>query len=388
MAGGRARKGHRMNKGMKFAGLSLVIPLVVTLAGCGSPNAAPPAATGDVAANSSVYETLNALPAKEQRAKALELAKKEGGLSLYTESPEANWQEYTAAFTKDTGIAVTTFRASTVNLNQRVLQELSAKRLGADVILENFGGMIGISGEDAFTKYEGAGVEALGDKPYYDGGWSAIAGYTIVPVWNTDLIPAGQEPKSWEDLADPRFDGKLSIAAEDGDLFGVISDFWAKNGKSQSEIDSLWKKIVNGAHAATGHSAMLQLLGAGQTAVNAWNYDFIAESAIAKGAPVSYRSADKIAHTDTFAYPLGLAMFKDAQHPASAWLFYDWILNEGQAVLEKQSNLTARQVSGQDEKAGLTIHPFPIEIGENASEWNDKWDALLRGVPVMDQPKK
>ena len=377
-----------MNRRMKFAGLGLVIPLVVTLAGCGSPDMAQPAGSGDADANASVYEMLNALPAGEQRAKALELAEKEGGLSLYTESPESNWQEYTAAFTDDTGIPVTVFRASTVNLNQRILQELSAKRLGADVILENFGGMIGISGEDAFVQYEGAGVEALGDTPYYDGGWSAIAGYTIVPVWNTDLIPAGDEPKSWEDLADPRFDGKLSIAAEDGDVFGVISDHWAKQGKSQAEIDGLWKDIVDGSQAAVGHSAMLQLVGAGQSAVNAWNYDFIAESAIAKGAPVSYRSAGDIVQTETFAYPLGLAMFQDAANPAAAWLFYDWMLNEGQPILEKQSFLTARQVSGQDEKAGLTIHPFPIEVGENASEWNDKWDALLRGVPVIDQPQK
>lgn len=377
-----------MNLGKKLVGLGLVIPMVVVLGACGSPDAAPPADTGNGASDASIYEQLNALPADQQRAKAIELAKAEDGLSLYTESPESNWQEYTAAFTDDTGIPVTVFRASTVNLNQRVLQELSANRLGADVILENFGGMIGISDQDAFAKYEGAGVEALGDNPYYEGDWSAIAGYTILPAWNTDLIPAGEEPKSWEDLADPRFDGKLSIAAEDGDLFGVISDFWAKEGKSQAEIDGLWKEIVDGAQTAVGHSAMMQLLGAGQTSVNAWNYDFIAETAIGKGAPIAYRSEDGIAHTETFAYPLGLGLFKDAANPASAWLFYDWILNEGQPVLESQSNLTAKQVSGQDEKAGLTIHPYPVEVGENVNEWNDKWDALLRGVPVIDQPAK
>ncbi|MRH28016.1 extracellular solute-binding protein [Microbacterium sp. SYP-A9085] len=375
-----------MKKNVKVLALGLALPLAVIMAGCGAPDAVQPGGGGGNATDAaSVYEQLNALPAKEQRAKAIELAKKEGGLSLYTESPEANWQEYTAAFTADTGIAVRTFRASTVDLNQRVLQELSAKRVGADVILENFGGMIGISGEGAFTKYEGAGVDQLGDHPYYDGGWSAIAGYTVVPVWNTDLIPAGEEPKSWEDLADPRFDGKITIAADDGDLFGVVTDLWVKQGKSQAEIDDLWKKIADGAHAAKGHTAMAQMLGAGQTAVNAWNYDFIAESAIATGAPVAYRSADGIVHTETVAYPLGLAMFTDAQHPASAWLFYNWMLDEGQPILEKQHNLTAAQVSGKEKKKGMTIHPFPVEIGNNANEWNDKLDALLRGVPVQEK---
>ena len=371
----------------KLARLGLVIPIVIVLGACGSPVGTTPD-TGDNASDGSVIEQLNALPQDQQRAKAMELAKAEGELSLYTENPEEVYTDYTAAFTEATGVSVTVFRASSVTLNQKILQELEANRLGVDVLIGSYGPMMSMAEQDALAKYEGSGVNNLGDDPYFDGGWLTAAAYVVAPIWNTDLIPAGEEPKSWEDLADPKYDGKLSVAAEDGDIFGIISTIWLKDGKSQSEIDDLWKEIVDGAHAATGHTAMTQLLGAGQTAINAWNYSFIADSAIDNGAPVTYRSEGGIAHTPTFAYPLGMALFKDAKHPASAWLWHDWFMNEGQDVMVKHHFLTAEQAAGEVEAEGLTLLPFPYEVEDNVSEWNDKWDALLRGVPVVDQPAK
>jgi iron(III) transport system substrate-binding protein len=360
-------KGNKMKKTTSLATTGLIATTALLLAGCGSPSAPADDAPSDGA---SVYEELNSLPADEARERAIELATEEA---------------YAAAFTDDTGVPVEVFRASSVDLNQRALQELDAGRLGADLLIGSFPALISIGEEGAFQAFEGDALDELGEDAQYEGGWMEIAGYAVLPIWNTDLIAEGGQPASWEDLADSRFDGKLSVAAEDGDLFGAISTIWADQGKSQEEIDGLWADILDGASATTGHSAQMQALGAGQWGISAWNYSFIADLAIGTGAPVSYLDENGESTVEAMPYPLGLGMFKDAAHPAAAWLFNDWMLNEGQAIMQDNHFLTAKQIVGVDPVDGLTLVPFPYEVEEDVEQWNNRWDSLLRGVPVVEE---
>jgi iron(III) transport system substrate-binding protein len=203
----------------------------------------------------------------------------------------------------------------------------------------------------------------------------------MLPAWNTKLIKPGDEPRSWEDLADPRFAGKLTMELSDDDWYENVTQYWLKHGKSQAQVDELWRKIAANAKVVKGHTVMGQLLSAGQTGVDAMNYSYLVQKDIDAGAPVAYRGADGTARTPAFARPNGVGMMKGARHPAAAMLFYDWILSDGQRVLVKDGLTPSTTVPGDRSLNGITLVPYDVAgLVADSKSWSDKYDALLRGV--------
>jgi iron(III) transport system substrate-binding protein len=360
-----------------------VAALALLLAGCGGgladsgQSGAAPAA-GSTAAQT-VYDQINALPKDQQRAKAVVLAKSEGTLSLYTSMTENLAKPVTEEFQKQFGIKVALFRANSETIVQRTLQESQASRPGADVVESDFAEMASLSGENLFADYHGAALDRVRDGTFDH--WTADRLNLFLPAWNTDEIVSGDEPRSWEDLADPRYKGKITIELSDSDWYANLTNYWGAHGKSQQQIDQLWQGIVANAKAAKGHTVMMQLLGAGQTAMDAMNYTYITEQAKDAGAPVAYRLPDGTNPIPAFPRPNGVGMLAHAQHPAAAWLFYDWMLTEGQQVLVSQHLTPSTDVPGDSSLTGLNIVPFDTDtLVKDGKSWDDRYDAQVRGV--------
>jgi iron(III) transport system substrate-binding protein len=355
---------------------------MLALAGCGgSVTANNPAAGGADTSAAGVYTALNGLPGDQQRAEALKRAKAEGTLSLYTSLTADVADAVVKAFTQQTGVKVTVFRGNSETVLQRVLQESSAHRLGADVVETNFLEMQTLANQQALATFTGVSQAGLPAPAKFDR-WTGTRFNLMLPAWNTNLIPAGQEPRTWEDLADPRFKGKLTLELSDSDWYENLTNYWLSHGKTQAEVDALWKAIVANAKVAKGHTTMIGLLGAGQTPMDAMNYSYITERAKQQGAPVSYRSADGIAHVPAFPRPNGVGMLAAAKHPAAAWLFYDWMLTDGQQVLVQQHLTPATKVSGDTSLDGITLVGYDVAgLTRDTKTWDTRYDALLRGVP-------
>src|SRR5262249_37969866 len=187
--------------------------------------------------------------------------------------------------------------------------------------------------------------------------------------------------RSWEDLAAPRFKGKLAMEVSDSDWYENVTQYWLKHGKTQADIDRLWRQITANAKVVKGHTVMGQLLSAGQTGADAMNYSYLVQKDIDPGAPVAYRGTDGVAHTPAFARPNGIGMMKDARHPAAAILFYDWILTDGQRQLVKDGLTPSTKVPGDHSLDGITLQPYDVAgLAANGKAWAQKYDALLRGV--------
>lgn len=354
----------------------------VVLGGCGkSVTSGGSGATAAAATPAEkVYRQLNGLPAAQQRAEAIRQAKREGTLSLYTSLTEELVKPVQEAFQRQTGVKVQVFRASSETVLQRILQEASASRVGNDAVETNFGEMAALSQQGLLADYRGAASASVPRTGRFTG-WLADRLNVMLPAWNTDLIRPGQEPTSWEDLADPRFKGKLTMELSDSDWYENVSKYWLAHGKTQAQVDDLWKRIVANANVAKGHTVMAELLGAGQTAVDAMNYSYITDSTAKKGAPVTFRSADGTAKVPGFARPQGVSMMKAAKHPAAAWLFNDWMLTEGQKLLVSLGLTPSVKVPGDRSLEGVTLVPYDIQgLTTDAKRWEDAYDALLRGV--------
>jgi iron(III) transport system substrate-binding protein len=263
---------------------------------------------------------------------------------------------------------------------QRVLQETSANRTGNDAVETNFGEMGQLSKQGVLADYRGAAFASVPESGRFPG-WLADRLNIMLPAWNTKLIKPGQEPRSWEDLADPRFKGKLTLELTDSDWYENVTKSWLRHGKTQAQVDDLWKRIVANANVAKGHTVMAELLGAGQTAVDGMNYSYITQNTADKGAPVAFRSADGIAHTIGFARPQGVALMKGAKHPAAAWLFSDWMLSDGQKLLVSLGLTPSVKIAGDNSLQGVTLEPYDVQgLTQDSKTWDDRYDRLLRGL--------
>ena len=366
----------------------MVVPtvaLLTALAGCGgSVTSGGSGGSGGGgqrgAANAKVYERLGALTGTQRRGQMVAEAKKEGQLTLYTSLTDDVAGAVVKEFTKQTGVKVNLFRGGSETVLQRVLQESDAKKTGNDVVETNFLEMATLGQRGVLAKFQGPALDKVNKTGRFDD-WTATRFNIMLPAWNTKLIKAGDEPRSWEDLASPRFKGKLTMELSDDDWYENVTKYWLAHGKTQAQADQLWKQIVGNAKVAKGHTVMGQLLSAGQTGVDAMNYTYLVQKDIDKGAPVTYRGADGSVHTPAFPRPNGVGMMKDAPHPAAAILFYDWLLTDGQQTLVDQGLTPSTTVPGDKSLTGITLVPYDVQgLVADEKSWARKYDALLRGV--------
>jgi iron(III) transport system substrate-binding protein len=161
------------------------------------------------------------LPAQDAR---LEAAKKEGKVVWYTSlaltSAEKVAKLFEAAYP---GIKVEVHRTGSERILQRVMQELQANLKIADVVhTSDAGHYVLLKDKKLLMKYTPAGIDgfpaAFKDKDGYHYGLRATVN---VIAYNTKIIPAAEAPKTWKDLLDPKWKGKL-VTAHPG-YSGVIA---------------------------------------------------------------------------------------------------------------------------------------------------------------------
>jgi iron(III) transport system substrate-binding protein len=160
-------------------------------------------------------------PAQDAR---LEAAKKEGKVVWYTSlalsSAEKVAKLFEAAYP---GIKVEVHRTGSQRILQRVMQELQANIKNVDVIhTSDAGHYVLLKDKKLLMKYTPAGVErfpaSFKDKDGYHYGLRATVN---VIAYNTKGVPAAEAPRTWKDLLDPKWKGKL-VSAHPG-YSGVIS---------------------------------------------------------------------------------------------------------------------------------------------------------------------
>jgi iron(III) transport system substrate-binding protein len=353
--------------------IAVALGLTLALAACGgSPTASNTnAGQADAAAKFQEYE---ALKGKERRDRLIQDAKAEGELTLYTSMTSDVAEAVTKAFTEQTGIKVSLYRAASETVLQRLMQEASANHPGADVVETNDREMSAVGTEGLAEPYTGERRDLVGEEGRFED-WTATRYNLFTPSWNTTKVPAGEQPKSWEDLANPKWNGQLAMELSDYDWYLTLYGYWQQQGKSDTEIDRLFAEMANGAKVVKGHTVMGELLSAGQFSVAASNYSYLVQRAADKGAPVAYQPFVQ----PVIARPQGAALLKTAVHPAAALLFVDWLLTEGQQVFVDLGLTPSIEPEGlKDPLEGLEVIPVDVDkLLNEQKQWSDRYSALL-----------
>jgi iron(III) transport system substrate-binding protein len=154
----------------------------------------------------------------------LDAAKKEGKVVWYTSlvlpSAEKVAKLFEAAYP---GVKVEVHRTGSERILQRLMQELQANIKNVDVIhTSDAGHFVLLKEKKLLAKYSPAGVDAFpaGYKDK-DGYYYGLRATVNAITYNTKSVSAAEAPKTWKDLLDPKWKGKL-VTAHPG-YSGVIA---------------------------------------------------------------------------------------------------------------------------------------------------------------------
>ena len=323
---------------------------------------------------SGVEEVLAALAGLTGQARAeklLELVEAEGAeLSFYTSMSPSVVDPVVDAFEEAYDVDVALYRATSEAVLQRLLEEAKAGFRGSDVVESSPLQMVALAGEGILAGYESPAAAAIVEGTREDG-WTVDRFNTFVVSWNMDLVPSGEEPRSWEDLADPRWQGRLGLELGDVDWFKTLWEWWVANGKSEEEAGRLFEGMAANALVVKGHTVLAELTAAGEVAV-AVNYRHLVQNVAADGAPLAWEPAvEPVVRRGN-----GVGVVRGAKHPAAALLFVDWLLSEGQETLAEVNTDPVRRDLAGGGAGALVVDPVALAAGQE--EWADRWEALLR----------
>ncbi|GII52011.1 hypothetical protein Pth03_04000 [Planotetraspora thailandica] len=370
----------------KILGSVAAVAVALFLGACGaSPTAGGPVSAGGAGKSSTkaqeVYDRINRLTGDERTTTLLDLAKKEGTLSIYTSNTDLD--KVIDGFKKTYPIEVKVYRGNSESVLQRVMQEQQANYDGNDLVETNAGELNVMADQKMLYPYEGALRDAVRKEGQADG-WTATRFNVFVIGWNTTKVKPGEEPKSFEELADPKWKGRISLEIGDVDWFAAMYKYYLDQGKTEAEVHDLFKRVAANAKIAKGHTAQGELLSAGQFAVTASSYSHTIDKAADQGAPVSWHPASGTPIQPVVIRPNGVALMKTATHPAAAMLFVDYELTEGQKILH-ESFRVGSVPTANDPLAGITSISVPEK---EMLDDPKKWDALYEEIVQSGQEVK
>ncbi|HZQ61663.1 MAG TPA: extracellular solute-binding protein, partial [Casimicrobiaceae bacterium] len=150
-------------------------------------------------------------------------AKKEGTFTWYTSFAEKDIPPVVEPFEKKYGVKVRTWRASTEKVLQRTLTEAAARRYDVDLIHMSAPEMEALHREKILQPVNSPYFkELLGGAVPAHREWVTTLLTVWVQAYNTNAFKKADLPRTYRDLLDPRFKGKLGIEVEDQEWFSTV----------------------------------------------------------------------------------------------------------------------------------------------------------------------
>src|SRR5216117_3491406 len=176
---------------------------------------------------------------------------------LYTSLVPEDLTPLSAAFERKYGVKLKTWRANSEKVLQRAVTEMRAGRSDADVVETNGPQMESLYREKGLQPLRSAHLKDLMPQALRPHGhWVGTRINMFVQSYNTRLVAKDELPKSYADLANPRWKGRLGIEAEDEDWFAmVVTELGEEAGlRTFREIAR-----VNGLSVRRGHTLLAGL---------------------------------------------------------------------------------------------------------------------------------
>ena len=266
----------------------------------------------------------------------IEAATKEGKVVLYTAMEIKTAQTLAKNFEKKyPGITVQVERTGSERIFQRVSQERASNIFSVDVLDS--------TDQAQFITWKKQGVlepfvpaEALkfpADQRDADGAYNSVR-FTLIPVaYNTTMVKSEDAPKSFADLLDPKWMGKMVKAHPSYSGALVTSTFQTAQAIGWGYFEKLGKQKVMQVQSSTEPPKKLSL---GERAIAADGLEYVHIQLIEGGAPIAIVYPTE----GTPFVPSCEAIAKNAPHPNAARLFISFVFSrETQQYLVDEAGL-------------------------------------------------
>jgi iron(III) transport system substrate-binding protein len=283
-----------------------------------------------------VAVTLSTLQASEVDVAA---AKREGRVVWYTSTPIEQANKIVKLFEGETGIRVEMFRSGGSAIVRRFLQEQQAGRLAVDVMTTSDpAATASLARKGTFAVFKPKNFDKVVDEGRDKDGYYVAQRLNLMVIYaRSDQVAAADLPKTWGDVLDARYKGKLvmtdpSFTALQLMVVGMMSktrgwDFYEKLRKNDIMV-------------VQGNQQVSDNIKRGERLIAVGALDSYAAGERRAGHPiVTILPAD-----GTFVIPAPTAVIKGSPNPNAAKLFAEFMIGDAvQKLFPEDGGYAARR---------------------------------------------
>jgi iron(III) transport system substrate-binding protein len=277
---------------------------------------------GEAAMADEVVKKAASLSGAQRKAFLEEGAKKEREIVFYTSLSLTDYPKILPHFEKAYPfIKTNTYRSTPSGVFTRVETEARAGRHAVDVVGSAPVEMWQLKQRKHSAAYLSPEQKALppGSRDP-EGYWQGFEVTPLVTAFNTKQVPGADAPRTYQDLLNPRWKGRISLGTEEYTWFNILLE--SMGGKKGAEyMQALAKQELQ----MPGSSSVMrvQLMLAGESAIALAARGRRVTDYKQQGAPIDFRIMDPYGGEPNF-----VALMQRSTHPHAALLFIDWILSE------------------------------------------------------------
>lgn len=297
-------------------------------------------------------------------------------LVIYASHPTEMIDFFTARFNElHPEIQIELISGGTGDLLGRIQAEASNPQ---GDLLWGGGSYTGSSAPELFSKFDSPILKEIDPELIDPEGYNApFDAFTMVLVYNKELVPESEVPHNWADLADPKWKDKIVSAnpASSSTAYGALVNWKIIGGWDL--VEGIAKNLI----IADSSSAPFTATGNGESPLGV---------AYEEGA---YRWLDSgkigIIHPDDgiILRAEGLFQIKDGPNAVNAKMFSEFLLatEQQQALVDnfvgwRPANVNVAFPKDLPAAKDVNVLPFPKEAQTEQDAWLDEWKEIVVNI--------
>jgi iron(III) transport system substrate-binding protein len=294
-------------------------------------------------------------------------AQKEGFLRFYTSMAEKDTNRLVSAFEKLYGVKVLVWRSGKDKVLQRTIAEAKAGRNEVDFVLNPSPEMEALHKEHLLQRViSPVQKDLIAPALPAHREWTGMRVYVYAQSFNTQAVAKDELPKTFFDLLDPKWKGRLGIEVKQQEWFYTLVQAMGEEKGLKFFRDLIATQSVS---LRTGNSSLNGMVISGEVPLAINVYTYLPEQAKADGAPIDY-----ITLSPCIAYTDGIAITKKAPHLYAATLFYDFMLTKGQSIVADNKAITTNL---KDEANLSKFNPIFMDAAK-VLESDERWIKIFK----------
>lgn len=308
----------------------------------------------------------------------------EDKLVIYSTHPEDMLEVIVDGFTEKTGIEV-----DFINLKGELADRVRAEKDNpqADIMYGGSSSLyITMSEDGIFENVETTWFDELDDDfKDADGRWFGVMKTPVTLFYNSDAISEEEAPKSWADLADPKYKDKVIsrdyVSSSQRAAIVALLDYYSSKSSFEDGVEYLKKLDQNTKSYYGSGSLHFQAVGKNEAPISYGVLSAIIDNVNKNDMPLEVIDAEEGSVIITDA----IAAIKNAPHPNAAKAFIEYAGSEEMQVklaneFNRMPTLESAVAQGP-EWMQIPLKSMKVDwknVAENELDWLNLWDTEIR----------